>query len=172
VRLRARRPDFHNFTLNAQGIAGTCRPGPGYLTAQTNKPVRKWQTAIDEKPHCDCSRVPAAGRESLEDAGLSSAFVEMERLRVELRGERFDLSFFNYISAGRESLADLQIVQIDPCVVLMLLMLFTHHATLTSVYGYLTGIEPLPNVRNGVHIERLVKTLRDVGDMRCCEDVV
>src|ERR1700760_1336601 len=95
--------------------------------------MRKRQTAIDEKPHCDRSRVPAACRQSLEYAGLSSAFVEMERLRVELRGERFYLSFFNYVSAGRKSLADLQIVQIDFCVVHMLLMLFIHHVTLTSV---------------------------------------
>src|SRR4029077_18532074 len=40
--------------------------------------------------------------------------------------------FFNYVSAGRKSLADLQMVQIDPCVVHMLLMLFTDHVTLTS----------------------------------------
>jgi hypothetical protein len=58
-------------------------------------------------------------------------------LTVELRGERFDLSFFNYVSAGRESLADLQIVQTEPSVVLMLLMVLTHHGTVTSVSGYL-----------------------------------
>ena len=34
------------------------------------------------------------------------------------------------------------------------------------------GVEPLPNIRDGILVERLVKTLRYVGDMRCCEDVV
>src|SRR5271169_3607015 len=36
----------------------------------------------------------------------------------------------------------------------------------------LTGVEPLPNVRDRILIERLVKPLRDIGDMRCCQDVV
>src|ERR1700756_1061641 len=72
----------------------------------------------------------------------------MERLRVELRGERFYLSFFNYVSAGRKSLADLQIVQIDSCVVHMLLMLFTHHVTLTSVLQ-IDAIEPIETGRCG-----------------------
>src|SRR5262245_23234423 len=33
-------------------------------------------------------------------------------------------------------------------------------------------VEPLPDIRDGVFVERFVKTLRDVADMRCCEDVV
>src|SRR5271163_3286433 len=41
-----------------------------------------------------------------------------------------------------------------------------------ELFSDLTGVEPLPNVRNGVLIESLVKTLRDIGDMRCCQDVV
>src|SRR4029077_20894999 len=38
--------------------------------------------------------------------------------------------------------------------------------------SYLAIVEPLPNVRNSILIERLVKILRDIGDMRCCQDVV
>ena len=34
------------------------------------------------------------------------------------------------------------------------------------------GFEPLPNVRDGVVVERLVETLRYVADMRRCEHVV
>jgi hypothetical protein len=32
------------------------------------------------------------------------------------------------------------------------------------------GVEPLPNIRDGILLERLVKTVRDVG--RCCQYVV
>src|SRR6202030_500420 len=36
----------------------------------------------------------------------------------------------------------------------------------------LMGVEPLPNIRDGIFVKRLVKTLRDVADMRRCQDVV
>src|SRR6202790_1816470 len=36
----------------------------------------------------------------------------------------------------------------------------------------LMGVEPLPNVRNGIPVERLVKTMRYVADMRRCQYVV
>src|SRR5580704_2702657 len=38
--------------------------------------------------------------------------------------------------------------------------------------SYLAVVEPLLNVRNRILIERLVKALRDIGDMRCCQDIV
>src|SRR5882762_5351992 len=34
------------------------------------------------------------------------------------------------------------------------------------------GVEPLPNIRDGILVERLVKTPRYVGYMRRCQDVV
>src|SRR6266446_120043 len=34
------------------------------------------------------------------------------------------------------------------------------------------GVEPLPNIRDGILVERLVKTIRYVADMRCCQYVV
>src|SRR6266436_248341 len=36
----------------------------------------------------------------------------------------------------------------------------------------LMGVEPPPNIRNGILVERLVKTLRYVADMRRCQYVV
>src|SRR5882672_4590700 len=36
----------------------------------------------------------------------------------------------------------------------------------------LTGVEPLPNIRDGILVERLVQTIRYVADMRRCEYVV
>src|ERR1700694_4795081 len=34
------------------------------------------------------------------------------------------------------------------------------------------GVEPLPNIRDGILIERLVKTVRYVADMRRCQYLV
>ena len=34
------------------------------------------------------------------------------------------------------------------------------------------GVEPLPNIRDGILVERLVKTMRYVADMRRCQYVV
>src|SRR5260370_10119949 len=36
----------------------------------------------------------------------------------------------------------------------------------------LMGVEPLPNIRDGILVERLVKTMRYVADMRRCQYVV
>src|SRR6202011_332869 len=36
----------------------------------------------------------------------------------------------------------------------------------------LTGVEPLPNIRDGILVEGLVKTLRNIADMRRCQYVV
>src|SRR5580704_17759598 len=36
----------------------------------------------------------------------------------------------------------------------------------------LMGVEPLPNIRDGILVERLVKTVRYVADMRRCQYVV
>src|SRR5260370_31419792 len=36
----------------------------------------------------------------------------------------------------------------------------------------LMGVEPLPNIRDGILVEGFVKTMRHVGDMRGCEHVV
>src|SRR5258708_261414 len=36
----------------------------------------------------------------------------------------------------------------------------------------LMGVEPLPDIRDGILVERLVKTMRYVPDMRCCQYVV
>src|SRR6202049_4398647 len=36
----------------------------------------------------------------------------------------------------------------------------------------LMGVEPLPNIRDGIFVERLVKTMRYIADMRGCQYVV
>src|SRR4029077_2378065 len=42
---------------------------------------------------------------------------------------------------------------------------------LRSCYGCLMGVEPLPDIRDGILVERLVKTVRYVADMRRGQDV-
>src|ERR1700688_754733 len=42
----------------------------------------------------------------------------------------------------------------------------------TIRHARLTGVEPLPNIRDSILVERLVKTMRYVADMRRCEYVV
>src|SRR5713226_4435100 len=54
--------------------------------------------------------------------------------------------------------------------------------TQPCVYSWLTtfmlrvpklmGVEPLPNIRNGILVERLVQTMRHVAHMRRCQYVV
>src|ERR1700716_4074518 len=39
-------------------------------------------------------------------------------------------------------------------------------------YGSLMRVEPPPNIRDGILVERLVKTMRYVADMRRCQYVV
>src|SRR5216684_7026402 len=43
---------------------------------------------------------------------------------------------------------------------------------LLSTIPFHLCVEPLPNVRDGILVERLVKTKRYVADMRCCQYVV
>src|SRR5258707_15206857 len=38
--------------------------------------------------------------------------------------------------------------------------------------GFVVGAEPLPNIRDGILVERLVKTMRYVAEMRRCQYVV
>src|SRR5712692_8669605 len=46
------------------------------------------------------------------------------------------------------------------------------HARSLKSLRYLMGVEPLPNIRDGIPVERLVKTMRYVADMRGCQYVV
>src|SRR5207244_5867105 len=50
--------------------------------------------------------------------------------------------------------------------------MFLFLVKLRLCYGCLMGVEPLPNIRDGILVERLVKTMRYVADMRRCQYVV
>src|ERR1700737_4821462 len=38
--------------------------------------------------------------------------------------------------------------------------------------GFLMGVQPFPNIRDGILVERLVETMRYVAEMRRCQYVV
>src|SRR5204863_2735104 len=59
------------------------------------------------------SSMPATRNQSLKKALLRSHFVQMERLRIELRRELFDSRGVHEIRPGRESLTNIQIIQIQ-----------------------------------------------------------
>jgi hypothetical protein len=126
VRLGPRRRDFSNFSFDVQDVARTCRSMPGDFSAHADEAVRKWKTACNEKPHCDCRRMPSTRRQSLEDACLGSAFVKMEWLRIKFRRELLDLRRFHNVGFRSESLADGQIFEIQ------LLHVFSHDAATSS----------------------------------------
>src|SRR5262245_6169663 len=58
--------------------------------------------------------MPAACRQAGEQRALGGIFILMEGLRIELRGEGFDLSYVDDMRSAGEALADMQIVEIEP----------------------------------------------------------
>src|ERR1039458_9723974 len=90
VRFRARRQYFDDLAFHPQNIASARGPWPSDIPAQTDDARGERQSGCDQEPHGDRSGVPAARSQSSKDAGLGSRFIQVERLRIELRGERFD----------------------------------------------------------------------------------
>src|ERR1039457_2144821 len=90
VRFRARRQYFDDLAFHPQNIASARGPWPSDIPAQTDDARGERQSGCDQEPHGDRGGVPAARRQSPKDAGLGSRFIQVERLRIELRGERFD----------------------------------------------------------------------------------
>jgi len=56
----------------------------------TDDPGCRLKLALDEQPHRERSRVPAARREAAEERIARRLLVEMERLRIELGGKALD----------------------------------------------------------------------------------
>jgi hypothetical protein len=58
--------------------------------------------------------VPATRRQPLEEGGARELFVEMEGLRIELRGKRLDRGRVQLQRARAEALADREILEVAP----------------------------------------------------------
>jgi hypothetical protein len=95
-----------------QDVTRTCRSWPRDFSAQADNAVRKWLTAHNKKPHCECRRMPAAGDEPAEETASRCRLVKMLRLRVEFGGEGLDLPAIDGDAIRSERLAQPEIFQI------------------------------------------------------------
>ena len=97
IRLRARRRDFEDFAFDAQRVARTHGPGPRNFSAQANHSASERQPSSDHQSHRRSRRMPAACGEPAKNTALGSRFVQMKRLRIKFRGERFHPIFIHLI---------------------------------------------------------------------------
>ena len=92
---RARRHDLDHFAFNVQGIARSCRGWPVDLSSRADNSARQRQPALDIETHRNCSGVPAACSQALEECVFGGLLVGVEGLRIKLNRERLDLRFVN-----------------------------------------------------------------------------
>src|SRR5580658_2843200 len=86
---------------------------PGQFAAAADDPAGRAEGALDTEPHRHRRGVPAACGEAVEQALARRILVEMEGLRVELRGEGLDLGCIDPARFGAELLADRKILEIS-----------------------------------------------------------
>src|SRR6185369_13541776 len=87
----ARGTDLEHLRLDLELVARPDRPRPPQLLGpRADDAARRTQAALDEQPHREGRRVPAAGAEAREDGDPRRLLVEVERLRVVGRGEGLD----------------------------------------------------------------------------------
>src|SRR6185437_16917695 len=110
--LGARRHDFQDLAFHVQRVTRARRLGPRQITAQADDAVAKRQATINQKAHRDRSGVPSTGGKAAKYAGLCCCVVQVERLRVKLSGELFDLCFVHVMSTRDEPLAYTHIFEI------------------------------------------------------------
>src|SRR6516225_9159922 len=107
---RPRRPELEDLALDLKHVARSRRVGPGDFTAGPDEPAGDGQAALHEQPHGDRRRVPAARHEPFKERRLRGLRVEVERLGVELPGERPDLHLIDLVRAAHKPLPDPQVV--------------------------------------------------------------
>src|SRR6185295_14824547 len=115
VRARSRWPNVQHFALNMELVARTHRMRPSELVKPcTNDPSGGLEISVDQKSHGHRGRVPPAGRETTKNGVSCQRFIQMEWLRVELGGKRFDALSLNSQASRAEYLPDCVVFQI-PC---------------------------------------------------------
>src|SRR5205823_292274 len=83
-----RRPDLEDLGLDAQLITRPDRARPLQLVgAGADDAAGRLEIAADEQAHGEGRRMPSARCQATEERIARSGFIEMERLRIELRGE-------------------------------------------------------------------------------------
>src|SRR5262249_20020024 len=102
------------------------------------------EIAVHEEPHRHRRGVPPACREPPKEGPARRPFVEMERLRIELRRETFDsLSIYPQALRATKALADFEIVEVS----------HVHAIHLLVVRSRLAPRHPIPAycLREGVY---------------------
>src|SRR5213593_4484164 len=104
---RPRRPYLDDLGLDAQLIPGPHRPWPAELVeAGAHDAAGGSEVTLDQQPHGDRAGVPPAGGQPAEDRVARGVLVEMERLRVELRGKGLDSLLVDRQRTGAIDLPD------------------------------------------------------------------
>jgi hypothetical protein len=89
---------------NAVTVSGLTPPH--FPVAQADQPADSLQFAADQEIHREGGGVPAARHQPAEGASTGGLLVQVERLGVELGGNRLDHLGLDSQSAGPESLPD------------------------------------------------------------------
>src|SRR5262249_23250019 len=113
MRTRPRRPYLEDLGLDAEIITGPHGSCPAeFVEARADDAASGPEVALDQQPHRDGGGVPAAGSQSAEYRVARGFLVEMERLRVELGGERLDSLLVDLQPTGAERLPDGEVFEI------------------------------------------------------------
>src|SRR5262249_34966319 len=71
------------------------------------------QSALDQQAHGNRGRVPAARRQSGKQRAPRRLVIEVERLRIELAGERLDLRRIDDMGGAGETPSDREVLEIE-----------------------------------------------------------
>src|SRR5205823_10343484 len=83
--------NLEDLRLDVKLVARPDRARPlQLLGARADDAAGGAEAAFDQKPHGERGGVPSARRQAGEEGFAGGGFIEMERLRIELRGERLD----------------------------------------------------------------------------------
>ena len=93
-------------------IAWSHRLWPPALEAEPNHAAGGNEVAFNQQLHGERGGMPSAGRESLENTVLGESLVQVERLRIEIRGEPLDLFCGDLPISCAEGLSNREIFQI------------------------------------------------------------
>ena len=110
VRLGARRYDLSDLAEDLNLITGARRPRPRDLDTRAYDAPGDGRATLDEQPHGDRGRVPAAGGEAAKQRLGGCLLVEVEGLRVELAREPLNLVRVHDVLRASEALSDAEIV--------------------------------------------------------------
>src|SRR6266568_1328003 len=109
---RFRRSYLQHFTFKMQLVVGPHRRRPAELIEPgADDAAGGSELALDEEPHGERRRVPAARGQSAEEGAACGLLVEMEALRIEFAGKRRDLRLVDAQPSRAEFLADGEVLE-------------------------------------------------------------